>query len=107
MVIKESMIECIEACQKCAMECSINVADCIGREGMERCVELCMDCTDICNLCATLCGRDSRFMDDIMDVCIDICEASARECERIKTAQGDICADACWACAEECRRVVA
>jgi hypothetical protein len=106
-MVKESMIDCIEACQKCAMECSITVSHLVGREGMERCLELCMDCVDICNLCATLCGRDSRFMDDIMDVCIDVCEACARECEKTDMEQCKRCADACWACAEECRRMVA
>jgi hypothetical protein len=105
-MIKSSVIDCAEACQTAAMECSITVSDLIGKEGSERCIELCLDCADISKLCSTLCSRDSRFMDDIMEVCVDICESCARECEDMDTKQSVRCADALWRCADECRRML-
>jgi hypothetical protein len=51
-------------------------------------------------------SRDSEYVKQICNVCADICEASAKECERHTDMDHyQRCAQVCRRCAEECHKI--
>jgi hypothetical protein len=99
-----SILECAQACQRCA-------AACLAEKDIDRlreCIRLDLDCADICLLCATYLSRQSAFEAAICLFCADICEACGSECERHSRFEHcRDCAEACTRCAEACRSMTA
>lgn len=90
---------CQTACEHCADAClsEDNVAE------MAECIRLDRDCADICDMAIKYISRDSRRASSVLDLCADICETCARECEKHDHGHCKDCAEACRECAEACR----
>ena len=89
---------CQQTCESCAYDC------CMTRPDLAECARLCLDCAAICAACVTLLARGSRWSDELCQLCTQVAEACAAECD--KHEDMDLCrqcAEACRACVEECR----
>lgn len=77
--------DCIEACKRCADACNTCSVACLQEENvaeMSRCVRLDLDCAAICRLAVSVMVRDSEFSKAICQLCADLCEACAEECNK-------------------------
>jgi hypothetical protein len=106
----EEFQSCIDACQECATEC-IHCADACLHENdvkmLSRCIKLDYECADICTLTAKMLAGGSEFHKEFGEICANICDACAAECENHKHMEHcEACAEACRSCAEECRMIV-
>jgi len=73
---------------------------------MSKCIQLCHDCADICVIASQFMSRDSEYAKQICNVCADIIDACAVECEKHKTMEHcKQCAQTCRKCATECRKM--
>lgn len=70
---------------------------------MEQCARLCRDVTDIATLHARFVARNSDYGNQLAELCADLCEACAEECERHDTDHCNRCAEVLPRCAEHCR----
>jgi hypothetical protein len=95
---QETTVRCIEACERCAVECGTS-----GDPAREKCALLARDCADIASLSLTLMARGSQFAADVCALHAKACEACAALCATFpQHACCRECADACRACAKEC-----
>ena len=72
---------------------------------MATCAQINRECASICWTSASLMSIDSRFAKQFCNLCADICEACARECERHRVDHCQKYWQTCRACADECRRM--
>jgi Domain of Unknown Function (DUF326) len=72
---------------------------------MATCAQINRECASVCWTSASLMSMDSRFAKQFCNLCADICEAWARECERHRVDHCQKCGQTCHACADECRRM--
>ncbi len=103
----DTCFECAEACERC-VTANLDMGDQDSKHhDMTACIKLCRDCADICTLCGRLEARGSQFMKQYMQLCADVCEACATECEKHADhhAHCKVCAEACRRCAAECREM--
>ena len=102
-VAQEKYIDCIEACNHCANECSFCASESLREKDvktMARCIELDRDCSALCRTASLLMSADSRFAPGICGLCAEECrKQDAEHCQR--------CADVCDECAEECEKMSA
>jgi hypothetical protein len=101
--------DCIEHCTACSQICfSMAMNHCLQMGGKH--VEpahftLMINCAKVCETCATLQSTNSEFSFHICQLCADICDACAKDCERV--GDMDACVTACKRCAESCREMAA
>lgn len=93
----------IDAAVHCAYECEHCEDACLG--SMPECARLCRDCGEMCWTIAGFISRGSRFIPQIVQSCIAICEACAKECEKHDAEHCQSCAQACRRAIEEYRKV--
>jgi hypothetical protein len=124
---------CIDACMRCANACEfcatcdlkeqertlVQIAEESATAGaatsadvnqqivkiMTSCAQINRECATICWTSAALMSMDSQFAKQFCNLCADICDACAQECERRDIDHCKVCAKTCRICAEECRRM--
>lgn len=97
--------ELLDVLSRCAAECEHCIYNvCLGDPQMKTCGQLCIDCAQICHTTMTYVSRMSQFMHQSLQMCADICDACAQECERFPDNE-DMrrCAEVCRECARSCR----
>jgi len=102
---------CIEACLKCAATCDGCAAACLNEKGhvemMARCISLDIECAAICRTAAQFMSLDSEHANSLCQLCADVCNACATECEKHEMDHCRECAKVCRQCAEECSSMAA
>ena len=79
-----------------------------GRHAETNHIRALLDCIDCCTTCVNFMLRDSPAHRRMCEMCADVCDACAANCERF--ADDDImkeCAKECRRCAESCRKMPA
>lgn len=96
--LPEMLLKCAEQCEYCATSClqEDNV------EEMSRCIRLDLECSSICSTTAHLLNLGSDHADAACQLCADICNACAEECEKHHHEHCRECAVMCRECAEQC-----
>src|SRR5690606_18959215 len=87
------ILECLKECNSCFDEC-LNEEDV---KMMSECIRLDRECADACAFAAQAITRNSPFTNQILELCAEICDRCAEECN-----QHDM--DHCKRCAEACRK---
>lgn len=95
----ESLENCIAACNNCAASC----LDEDNVQAMINCIKLDLDCADVCQIALKLLARDSRHANSVIELCKEICEECAAECENHEYDHCQQCANACRRCEDRCR----
>lgn len=90
--------ECLVACESCANQCLKENAAI-----KEQCIRTDLDCAEICSLTLRLLSRDSAMASKMIDLCIDICDKCAIECEKHDDDHCQHCAKQCRKCIEVCK----
>jgi hypothetical protein len=96
---------CIEACLACAAACDYCASACLKEmkvEEMAKCIQLDMECAALCRASSQLMCLGSEHANVICQLCADICNACAQECNKHKVDHCKRCASICISCAEEC-----
>ena len=99
---------CIYACMRCAEACEFCATSDLKEQDvkmMATCAQINRECASVCWASASLMSIDSRFAKQFCNLCVDICEACARECERHRVDHCQKSAQTCRACTDECRRI--
>lgn len=99
---------CIDACLACGVECNTCASACLNEPDvtmMARCIELDRECALICFTAAQLMSMDGEFSHALCQLCADICETCAEECDKHDADHCKRCARVCRLCAEECRKM--
>jgi hypothetical protein len=96
-------MECAEACDHCAASClrETNV------ELMTLCIELDLECSSLCKTAALSMQLESQHANRVCELCADVCNACADECEKHDNDHCQACAAACRRCAEMCASMAA
>mmetsp|Transcript_23366 Transcript_23366/g.32658 ORF Transcript_23366/g.32658 Transcript_23366/m.32658 type:complete len:119 (+) Transcript_23366:111-467(+) len=102
-----SLDDCIKHCSECAQLCQRAKTHCIidGKHVTIEHLNLLEDCVEICQTSANFMLRGSKNHNLIYQICAQICEACALECEKT-CAENDLmkqCASKCRECAQMCR----
>ena len=102
---------CIDACLKCAAACDYCASSCLREQGMvekmANCIKLDMECAAICRTAAQFMSLNSDHANALCQLCADVCNACAAECEKHDMDHCRECAEACKQCAEECSSMAA
>ena len=96
-------LDCVRACQQCALDCERCLAEMIGVDSGNDCPRCCRECLDICILCAQAMVRQSRYIPDYCRVCASVCDWCAQQCGEHDHDHCQRCAESCRACSEACR----
>ena len=99
---------CIDACMHCAEACEFCATSDLKEQDvkmMASCAQMNRQCAAVCWTSAVLMSMDSQFAKQFCNLCADICDACAQECERHNVDHCKRCAQACRSCSEECRRM--
>jgi hypothetical protein len=103
------MKACIEACLRCYQVClGTAMTHCLqmgGKHTEPAHFRLMMACAEMCRTSAHFMLIGTEHHKHTCAECAEICEACARDCERIGDMQE--CVVACRECAEMCRRMAA
>ncbi|UJH89813.1 four-helix bundle copper-binding protein [Antarcticibacterium sp. 1MA-6-2] len=100
----------IHALGNCINHCNYCADACLGEEN----VKMMVDCIRTDRVCAEVCSTVNQVIitnfknvQGLLDYCIEICEACAKECEKHEHQHCKDCAKACRECAEACRNYAA
>jgi Domain of Unknown Function (DUF326) len=74
---------------------------------MMMCIEYDRECADICSYTINAIERSSKFVQQMLTLCAEICDACGTECNSHDQHHCKDCAIACFECAEECRKLLA
>lgn len=99
---------CIDLCVKCARACEECFDACLQEpdaKARANCIKTLNDCAEICLLSVQYMSRNSAFSKALCNLCADICEACATECDMFKDEHCKVCAQICRECAAECRKM--
>ena len=92
---------CSLMCTSCADACSAEQMD------MRQCIRSCSDCADICAAVSRVAvrrtGQNIDTLRAALQLCIEICERCAEECDKHEHEHCKLCAKMCRECAEDCR----
>ena len=105
--LEQSAIDCLEACNACAIACGICFSQMVGKDSKNACPACCIECAAVCRLCADASARDSPYVKQICKLCADVCGWCAEECGAHDMDHFNRCAEACRRCAEACGKVAA
>jgi hypothetical protein len=87
--------------------CLETLAYCLEEKGTSyagKHIQLLQTCVETCNLSVRLMCADSPFHPQACELCFEVCEACATECERFQDDETFAkCAQACRRSAESCR----
>lgn len=105
---EHAMQACIEACTNCYQVCLQTAMNhCLemgGKHVKASHLRLMMSCAEICKTSANFQLIGSHFQHRLHEICAEICEACAAECDEI----GDMndCVAAGKKCADSCRQML-
>ncbi|MFI8687436.1 four-helix bundle copper-binding protein [Rossellomorea sp. NPDC077527] len=95
---------CLSALERCKEACNVCYHACLKKEKpMMMCIELDRECAEICSYAINAMERSSKFVHQILTLCVHICEMCGTECHAHDQQHCKDCAKACFTCAEECR----
>lgn len=94
----EELYLCSAECDACAKACNEEE----DRENLKRCIMLDKECLEICRLTGSLIEEDSENADKFVQLCVEICNACAIECQGHHHDHCQKCAAECRCCAEMC-----
>lgn len=100
---------CIDECNNCATLCNHCAVECLHEndEQLTRCIQLDMECAVICRSAAEIMTLGSMYSEKIGEVCADVCNACAAECEKHSHMEHcRQCAEACRRCADACMHMM-
>lgn len=101
------MSRCIANCMNTQRACLETLAYCLEEQGTSysgKHIQLLQTCVETCNLSVRLMSVDSPFHQQACELCFEVCDACAIECERFEDDEVfKSCADACRRSAESCR----
>lgn len=101
--------ECIRLCRECHSSCLEAVSYCVRLQGYYAelgHLRLLEDCAKICEVTVDFMLRGSETRGALLELCADVSERCARDCERFDYDQRLLDgAAACRRCADGCRRV--
>lgn len=95
--------KCINACNYCADAC----LDEENVKMMVKCIRTDRVCAEVCAALNQVLSTNYKDVQGLVNYCIEVCEACARECEQHKHQHCQDCAQACRECAEACRQYAA
>lgn len=98
----------IDACVACAVECEHCVSECLNENDSKmliHCINLNRECASICRSAAELMAIGGQHSRRLWEVCAEICDACAVECEKHRMDHCELCAAQCRVCAEACRKM--
>ena len=90
---------CMTACGKCASEC---LSSCDPKK--ENMIRLAWDCMEMCSITARYVTRGSRFANELLTLCSQMCKACENECRLVVGADHN-CAEVCHECHLTCALV--
>jgi hypothetical protein len=104
---------CIDACVYCAAMCRQCADACLEEDdvhALRNCIRLDHECAMVCDMAVSLMELDGKFVEQMCQLCADVCRACEEECG-MHAARGmehcRICAEACRQCAEACSKMAA
>ncbi|RBW70960.1 four-helix bundle copper-binding protein [Bacillus taeanensis] len=98
----QALHECMEACNHCYDEC-LNEENV---KSMSECIRLDRECADICSFLEQSLSRNSPFIKETANLCIEACKKCADECKKHNHDHCQKCAESCRKCADECEKLV-
>jgi hypothetical protein len=101
----KSFIEATSLCHQICLHTAMN--HCIetgGKHIKAKHLRLMLNCAEICQLSANFQLTGSHFLNRLYELCAEICEACATECDEI--GHMDTCVEACQRCADSCRQML-
>ncbi len=110
--IRPGLVECVDACNDCAMVCLSCADACIAEnkgDTLAACIRLNLDCAALCTATAQMLARaagpDWIVLSAALRACEAACAACAAQCGQHAQHMEHcrICAAACHACEEACR----
>jgi hypothetical protein len=106
----EDYVKILFTLNNCAVECNHCAMACLEEPDVKKMaasIKLNIDCAEICRITATFASRGSMHAQHIMKECIEICLASAAECDKHSHVDHcKECADACRKCADMCKGII-
>ncbi|GKU85190.1 four-helix bundle copper-binding protein [Niallia sp. NCCP-28] len=94
-----SLQECMIACNHCLNECLAET----HVEMMLDCIRLDRECAEFCSYLEQAVIRKSPFVHALTSLCISICEACAKECQKHEHRHCQYCAEICTQCLAVCK----
>lgn len=101
--LDQAAADCIDACNECATACGYCVTEMVGKDSANACPACCIECAAICRLCADATARQSPFAKRLCELCAEIGDWCAKECDAHDSAHCKECVEACRRCAAACR----
>lgn len=106
------MQRCIEYCFECAQKCTQLSSHCLALGGPHASAEhisLLASCATICASTAKLMVFNSDYHHDMCQLCANVCNSCAEDCERLGPDDFLMqeCAEACRRCAGSCLEMMA
>lgn len=98
----QAALDCLNVCESCASTCLQDDEASV----LTRCIHLSWECAAVCDgMTKSLLGG-SKYAQDWVLLCIEVCEDCAAECERHDHPCCRACAEACRACARVCSELL-
>ena len=99
------MTRCIDNCMNTARTCLEAIHYCLNEKGFAgKHIELMQTCVETCHLSTRLMIADSEFHHQACELCFEVCDACAAECENfVEDEMLTRVARACRKSAESCR----
>lgn len=101
--ILDTLSNCINHCNYCADAC----LDEDNVEMMVDCIRTDRTCAAVCAALADVLATNYSNVQGLLNYCIEVCEACAKECGKHEHDHCQACAEACRKCAEACRAYAA
>lgn len=101
---------CIDACLECIAACDHCAGSCLKEEHVDhlaKCIQLDIECATMCRTAVQFMSMNSDHANAVCQLCADICNACAEECEKHDMDHCRRCAEVCRHCSEECASMAA
>lgn len=108
--LSKSMRDCAENCLNCHAICVETMAHCLMRGGEHAAPQhqrLLADCAQACATSADFLLRMSDYHHQYCEMCANLCQACAEDCERLDSSDEMMakCAKLCRRCEQSCRQM--
>ena len=100
-------LDCLEACQRCLIDCKVCLTKMAGMESMNDCPWCCVQCIEVLQASIGLMAAESKFAAEHCALCAKVCEYCAEQCAAHDHDHCQRCAESCRECAAECRKMAA